>query len=65
LVDLNFKAVASSSIWGGLNAPDVAITGSKETDCWKSRPGIVENNYEVTFDPISFSQFTIKWVDGF
>jgi len=64
LVDLNYKAIATSSIWGGLNTPDQAIAGTKDSDCWKSRPGIIENVFEVSFDPISFSSFTIKWVEG-
>lgn len=56
--------MASTEIWGGINSPNQAIIGTSENNCWKSRPGIKENIYELTFEPISLNGLTIKWVAG-
>jgi len=65
LVDLDYTVEASSEIWGGINTPDQAISGASEKDCWKSRPGIMYNVYEVNFEAISLNSFSVKWVTGF
>jgi len=30
LVDIGFKAWASSNIWGGINTPEMVVTGTKD-----------------------------------
>ena len=40
----------------------MSIVSKSPEECWKSRPGVKENVYEVIFDEISTTSVVIKWV---